>query len=119
MPKIMIVEDEKQLVEYIKPSLEKRGFTVITVFNGQDALVSYPKENPEVVLLDLGLPDVNGRDILKDIKSKMPRIKVIVLSGYSDQETKNEVIALGADYFLNKPVIPTKLYGVIEEVLKK
>jgi DNA-binding response OmpR family regulator len=119
MAKILVVDDEMQLLEYTKPSLEKRGYEVITASTAQEAMEIYPKENPEIVLLDLGLPGTNGRDVLKDIKAKAPQIKVVIISGYTDPDTKKELISLGADYFLNKPVIPAKLYELIKEILGK
>jgi CheY-like chemotaxis protein len=117
MTKILLIDDEIQMVEYIKPSLERRGYAVTTAATGKEALAVYPKENPDLVLLDLGLPDMNGRDVLKDIKAKASQIKVVVISGYSDPDTKKELTALGADYFLNKPVLPLRLYGLIKEIM--
>ncbi|MCM8786610.1 MAG: response regulator [Candidatus Omnitrophica bacterium] len=119
MPKILIVDDEKEAIEYMKLSLEKRGYEVILAFTGQEALNIYPKENPDVILLDLGLPDINGREILKEVKEKSPSIKVIVVSGYKDQKTKEELTQLGADYFLGKPVAPSQLYEQLRNVLNK
>jgi DNA-binding response OmpR family regulator len=116
MTKILLIEDERQTVEYMKPSLEKRGWVVAVAFSGQEALDIFGKENPDIVLLDLGLPDINGRDVLKEIKDKAPQVKVVVLSGYNDAETKAEVGKLGADYFLGKPVMPPKLYELLEKI---
>ncbi len=117
--KILIVDDEPGVTEPIKPILELKGYAVISAQTGQDALNIYPKENPDIVLLDLGLPDIDGREVLKDIKSKAPKIKVIIVSGYSDTKTQQELISEGADYFLSKPVMPSKLLGVLNEILNK
>jgi CheY-like chemotaxis protein len=118
MPKILVIDDEAQMCEFIKAYLEKRGFEVAVALSGKEALNAYPKENPDLVLLDLGLPDMNGREILKDIKAKMPQIKVLVMSAYKDQATRDELVRLGADHFLGKPVITPKLYEAVQEILK-
>lgn len=119
MSKIFLVDDEKQMVEYIKPFLEKRGFTVTTAATGQEAIENYGKENPDLVILDLGLPGINGRDVLKEIKQKRPEIMVMVISGYNDPQVKQELTSLGADHFLSKPILPTKLYELLKSVFEK
>jgi two-component system KDP operon response regulator KdpE len=116
--KILIVDDEPEIAELIKPILELKGYTVVSVQTGQDALDIYPKENPDVILLDLGLPDIDGREVLKNIKLKSPQAKIIIVSGYSDTKTQQELISQGADYFLSKPVIPSKLVGALSDIFK-
>lgn len=119
MAKILLVDDEKEMAGYMKSSLEKRGYEVLLALSGQEALSLYTKENPGAVLLDLGLPDMDGRDVLKDIKAKAGSIKVIVISGYKDQTTRNELISLGADYFLGKPIIPQELYEILRGIFNQ
>jgi DNA-binding response OmpR family regulator len=118
MAKILIIDDEAQMCEFIKSYLEKRGYEVIVSLTGKEALEVYPKVNPDLVLLDLGLPDTDGRSILKEIKAKMPQIKVMVVSAYKDQATQDELIKLGADYFLGKPFMVPKLYELIKDIVK-
>jgi two-component system KDP operon response regulator KdpE len=119
MPKLLIVDDEPEMIQYTKPILEQKGFTVSTAETVKDAIEIYPKENPDIVLLDLGLPDGDGRLVLKDIKAKAPNIKVVIISGYSDPKTRGDLAALGADDFLGKPVIPVKLPDILNKVLNK
>lgn len=118
MAKILIIDDEEEMCEFVKSYLEKRGYEIAVAFSGQDALNAYPKENPDLILLDLGLPDMDGRDILKEIKIKMPRIKIMVVSAYKDQATRDEFVRLGADHFLGKPFVVPKLYDSVKEILK-
>ena len=118
MAKILIIDDEEQLCEFIKSYLEKRGYEIVVALSGKDALNACPKENPDLVLLDLGLPDMDGRDVLKEIKAKMPRIKVMVISAYREQSTRDELAKLGADHFLGKPFVVPKLYDSVKEILK-
>ncbi|MFA4889215.1 MAG: response regulator [Candidatus Omnitrophota bacterium] len=119
MAKILVVEDEARISGGFKQTLERKGHTVFIAATGADALSIYPKEMPEVVLLDLGLPDINGRHVLTHIKAHAPQIKVVVVSGYGDQDIIDEVMKLGADHFLVKPVIPPKLHQFLEELLAK
>jgi DNA-binding response OmpR family regulator len=119
MPKILLVEDEIRMAENLKQVFTIKGYEVVLATTGKDAIELYQKENPDVVLLDLGLPDINGRDVLKDIKAKRPELKVIIVSGYADTNVQEELTKLGADYFLSKPVMPSKLYGVLNEVFNK
>lgn len=119
MPKLLVVDDEPEMTQYTKPILEQKGFVVSVVETVKEALELYPKENPDIVLLDLGLPDGDGREVLKDIKSKAPRIKVVIISGYSDPKTRRELSSLGADDFLGKPVIPVRLPDILNNILSK
>lgn len=119
MTKVLLVDDEPEVTELVKRSLERRGFEVVVASTGQQALDLYPKGNPQVVLLDLGLPDINGRDVLKEVKAKAPQIKVMIMTGYTDPNTKKELISMGADYFLDKPIIPAKISDAIKETLEK
>ena len=118
MAKILIIDDEASACEFIKASLEKRGYEIAVALTGKDGLTAYPRENPDLVLLDLGLPDMNGREILKEIKEKMPKIKVMVISAYKAQSTRDELVKLGADYFMGKPFAIPKLCEAVQEILK-
>ncbi len=119
MTKILLVEDEAQLSEYLKPFLERRGLVVFVAAAAQEALDIYAQEDPAIVLLDLGLPDRDGRQLLKEIKSRDPQTKVVIISGYTEASTKKELLLLGADYFLEKPIVPLRLYEFIKEISAK
>lgn len=118
MAKILLIDDEEFTSGLIKSYLEKRGYEVAMAHSGKDGMSAYPKENPDLVLLDLGLPDMNGREILKDIKAKMPKIKVMVISAYKEQHIRDDIAKLGADYYLVKPFTTQKLYETVQEILK-
>lgn len=119
MVKILLIDDEEFTSGLIKSYLEKRGYEVVMAHTGADGLSAYPKENPDLVLLDLGLPDMNGRDILKDIKDKMSKIKVVVISAYKEQHIRDDIAKLGADYYLVKPFTTQKLYETVQGILKE
>jgi DNA-binding response OmpR family regulator len=117
--KILIVDDQPEAAEFTAPILKQKGYEVITAQTGKEALTIYLNQAPDIILLDLGLPDIDGRQVLKEIKSKSPQIKVIIVSGYDDVKTQQELISLGADYFLGKPATPSKLLTALNEILKK
>ena len=120
MSKVLIVEDEEKLVSYLIPLLQNRGYEVCWAADGKQALEMCPREKPESVLLDLGLPgEVSGYDVLTQIKQDTPHTKVVVITGYSEEHVKNKTISLGADLFFKKPFIPHKLFSALERLLKE
>lgn len=118
MAKILIVDDEVGMCLVIKDFLREAGHEIAVASNGREAFNLYPQVKPDLLLLDLGLPDVNGRDVLKDVKAKMPQIKIMIISAYADQKTKDELLNLGADFFLAKPFMPEELQEAVKEALK-
>ncbi len=103
MKKILIIEDNKDLQDIYKHSFEKDGYTVITKDNGQDGFDSIAEELPDVILLDLMMPGVNGFEFLQKIKTTGGAdIPVIVCSNISDIEMINKAIQEGAAAVLLK-----------------
>jgi CheY-like chemotaxis protein len=118
MHKILIVDDEEMMCLVVKDFLREAGYEIAVASNGKEACSLYPQVNPDLILLDLGLPDMNGREVLKDVKAKMPHIKIVIISAYADQKTKDELLSLGADFFLAKPFMPEELQETVKEALK-
>lgn len=118
MAKILIVDDEAGMSLIMKDFLKDAGYETVMASDGKEAISIYPQLNPDLILLDLGLPDMNGRDVLKDVKAKMPQIKIMIISAYADQKTKDELLNLGADFFLAKPFMPEELQEAVKEALK-
>jgi len=113
MHKILIVDDEAGMCAIIKDFLKEAGYQITVASDGRGAISLYPQVNPDLILLDLGLPDINGRDVLKQVKAKSPQIKVMIISAYGHQETKDELFSLGADFFLAKPFMPEELQEAV------
>ncbi len=80
--KIMVVEDEEVMNVHIKSYFERREYSVITASSAEEALPMVAKENPDLMLLDIGLPGMNGLELLKEIRKFNRRLKVILISGY-------------------------------------
>lgn len=100
--RILVVDDEPQILRFLKPSLTAAGYEVVTAETGREALKFAALKSPDVILLDLGLPDMDGKDVIRELRlwSKVP---VLVISA---RDREAEIIAaldLGADDYINKP----------------
>lgn len=100
--RILVVDDEPQILRFLKPSLSAAGYDVITEATGAGALKAAAASSPDVILLDLGLPDIDGKDVIRQLRewSKTP---VIVLSARDREAEKIAALDLGADDYVNKP----------------
>jgi two-component system KDP operon response regulator KdpE len=100
--RILVVDDEPQILRFLKPSLTAAGYDVIVATTGKDALKAAATQSPDVILLDLGLPDMDGKDVISDLRnwSKTP---ILVLSARDREAEKNAAFDLGADDYVNKP----------------
>lgn len=96
MLKVMIIEDNKDIQEIYKHSFEKGGYEVIIEDNGLDALNGIVEKKPDVILLDLMLPKMDGFQFLKELKENQLNIPVIICSNISDNEVTTKVMDLGA-----------------------
>jgi DNA-binding response OmpR family regulator len=102
--KILIVDDEVAIRDFFKIFFENRGYEVATASDGAKALTQTASFNPEVVLLDLQMPGMDGLETLKKIKSSYPRVKVIMVTGVGTAEKIEEALRLGADNYITKPL---------------
>ncbi len=117
MVKLLIIDDESGIVEEVKGFFEEEGYEVFTADTGKDGLDMLSKVTPDVLLLDMKLPDMSGIQILKFCKETHPGTKVIVNTGYVDQHIIDESERLGRDAFLQKPFNLERLQQEIERVL--
>lgn len=110
--RILVVEDDKQIQNFISYSLETAGFPYIAVSTGENALNRLVSEPIDLMLLDLGLPDVDGMDVIKKVRewSQMP---IIVVSARDQDKDKAAALDLGADDYLTKPFSATELLARI------
>ena len=101
-PAILIVEDDRSIRNMIAVTLEAEGYTFYTAENGREALLASTSRQPDIVLLDLGLPDLDGVDVIQKIRSwsEMP---IIIISARSDDKDKVEALDAGADDYITKP----------------
>ena len=101
-PRVLVVDDEPQILRFLKPGLSAGGFDVITAGTAAEAVKSAATLAPDVIVLDLGLPDKDGKDVIREIRS-WSKLPIIVLSARDREVEKIESLDLGADDYINKP----------------
>ena len=120
--KILIIEDEEILVEMYQDKFSEAGFEVFSAPNNDEGLRLAKKEKPDLILLDILLPDENGIQFLKRIKQfpEISRIPIIAISNYDEIETKSEAYNLGVKLYLIKTQFtPQELLDVAKKYLEK
>ncbi|WP_395017107.1 response regulator [Dongia sp.] len=100
--RVLVVDDEPQILRFLRASLGASGFAVIEAETGAEALKRAAADAPEIILLDLGLPDMDGKDVIKALR-EWSEIPIIVLSARAREAEKIEALDLGADDYVNKP----------------
>jgi len=121
MKKIIVVEDEQILQKALSIELLGAGFEVMSAFDGAAGLALVQKQIPDLVLLDLTMPKMNGFDVLKELKAKKETksIPVIILSNLGQDQDKEKAMSLGAtDYYIKSSTDLTLLTEKIKHVLK-
>jgi len=119
--KILIVEDEKDIIKMLEYNLKKEGFRVIAARDGEDALDLAVRDHPDLILLDLMLPGMDGLEVCKALKkeSKASSIPIIMLTAKSQESDKVVGLELGADDYITKPFSPRELIARIKAVLRR
>lgn len=100
--RILVVDDEPQILRFLKPSLTAAGYDVVLATTGKDALKAAATRSPDVVVLDLGLPDMDGKDVIRELRS-WSKTPILVLSARDREAEKIAALDLGADDYVNKP----------------
>jgi len=100
---VLLVEDEPKVRSLVQNFLELKGFTVITVGSGEEALERLARSSPRVVLLDIKLPGMDGLLTLRRLRVSHPALPVIFLTQVDEDEAKREAVSLGAHEYLTKP----------------
>lgn len=117
MKKILIVDDEVGIVQEIKEFLTEEGYEVYTADTGKEGIRWLESTKPDVIMIDVKLPDLSGVDVLRACKEKSPKTKTIMVTGYVDQNLIDEAQAVGRDAFLQKPFDLLKITNEIERLL--
>ncbi|MFH0819045.1 MAG: response regulator [Patescibacteria group bacterium] len=120
--KVLIVEDDKFLAELISTKLDKEGFDIVLANDGESGVSKTREELPEIILLDIMLPGMDGFEVLenlkKDLSEKVRKIPVIILSNFGQEEKVERGLALGAvDYLVKANFTTSEIVGKIKETL--
>lgn len=117
--RILLVDDEKEFVHTLSERLETRNLPASVVYNGEEALSHVRNEEPEVMVLDLKMPGIDGLEVLRQVKSTNPNVEVIILTGHGSEKEKEQAAELGAFAYLHKPVDIDLLTRTMHEAYKK
>ena len=102
--KMLVVDDEDEICDFLKTFFEERNYEVRTANSGETAMVALGKQVPQVILLDIHMPGMDGMSALREIKNKFPGIKVIMVTALETREKIEEALRLGADNYITKPL---------------
>ncbi|WP_279327857.1 response regulator transcription factor [Desulfallas sp. Bu1-1] len=121
MPRILVVDDEKNIVELIKFNLEREGFQVIAAYDGLEALRQVKSQKPDLVVLDVMLPLMDGLEVCRQLNqdAETRSIPVIMLSARGDELDKILGLEIGADDYVTKPFSPRELVARIKARLRR
>ena len=117
--KILLIDDEANLIDPIAFNLKQKGYDTITTYDGKTGLEALRKDQPDLVLLDWTLPDIQGVEILKQIREEQDFTPVIMLTGRTAKEDIIEGLTAGADDYVTKPFTWEELLARISSVLRR
>ncbi len=115
---VLIVDDDKKITDLLKAYFVKENFTVLTAYDGQDALITVKAHNPDIVILDLMLPVLDGFEVLKRMR-KDTNIPVIMLTARDEETDKLIGLEIGADDYIAKPFSPKEVVARVKAVLRR
>ena len=118
MKKILIVDDEKPISDIIKFNLTKEGYETVTAFDGREAITKFEEENPDLIILDLMLPELDGLEVAKEVR-KTSHIPIIMLSAKDSEFDKVIGLEIGADDYVTKPFSNRELLARVKAHLRR
>jgi two-component system response regulator CpxR len=118
-PRFLLVDDEKEYVQTLSQRLQVRDVESAIAYDGEEALSYLEKDEPDVMVLDLKMPGINGMDVLRKVKKERPHVEVIILTGHGSEKDKALSMELGAFAYLEKPVDIEVLTKIMKEAYKK
>lgn len=118
MPTVLVVDDEPKIVQLARDYLEHSGFSVLTAADGQSGLAIALRDRPDLVVLDLRLPDIDGLDVTRTLR-KESTVPIIMLTARGEESDKLIGLELGADDYMVKPFSPKELVARVRAVLRR
>ena len=119
MHKILLVEDEAHIRKFVNISLKREGFQVIEAENGERGIEEAGKESPDIVILDIMLPGIDGYEVCKFLKKNYPEMGIIMLTARAQDVDKIEGLENGADHYIVKPFNPLELIAIVKSLLRR
>jgi DNA-binding response OmpR family regulator len=119
MIRILLVDDEPAIADVVVYALEENGFRVAAVRDGDQGLQSFRRLQPDLVILDLGLPGLSGLDLFREMRRLRPAVPVVMLTARSEEADRIVGLELGADDYVTKPFSPRELVARVRAVLRR
>jgi DNA-binding response OmpR family regulator len=116
--KIVVIDDEESVRDVVRAYLEKDGFTVYVAANGRDGLALAERRKPDLIVLDLMLPDISGEEICQEVRSRSD-VPIVMLTAKASEEERVGGLVAGADDYLVKPFSPRELVARVRAVLRR
>ena len=117
---VLVVEDERKLRELVRSYLERAGFTVLSTDSGAEAITMATSAAPDLVILDLGLPDIPGETVARELRATVTRTTpILMLTAKSAEEDRIRGLELGADDYVTKPFSPRELVLRVQAILRR
>ena len=116
--KILVVDDERKIVQLARDYLEHAGFDVSAAYDGAAAIAAARADRPDLVVLDLGLTEIDGLDVARTLRSETS-VPIVMLTGRSEESDKLVGLELGADDYITKPFSPKELVARVRAVLRR
>jgi DNA-binding response OmpR family regulator len=104
MPRVLIVDDEPDAVEFLRGFLTAKGYEVLAASNGENALRRVKEERPHLILLNVRLPDMNGLEVLRQVRQIDHEVGVIMVAPVNEEETGRQALKLGAFDYITRPL---------------
>jgi len=117
--KVLLVDDEEEFVQSLSERLEMRDLNSDTALNGEQALQIVKDQVPDVMVLDLKMPGIDGMEVLRRVRKAYPKVQVIILTGHGTDKDEEEAKRLGAFSYLQKPVEIDHLMKVMRDAFRK
>jgi len=117
--KVLLVDDEKEYVQTLSERLQMRDFGTAVALNGEEAISMMETEEPDVMVLDLRMPGIDGLEVLRKLKREHPGVEVIILTGHGTEKDRELAEELGAFAYLEKPVDIEKLSETMKAAYRK
>lgn len=118
MKKILVVDDEAKIVQLARDYLEHAGYSVVTAGDGKTALAAVRTEKPDLVILDLGLPEIDGLDVTRTLRRES-NVPIIMLTARTEETDKLVGLEMGADDYITKPFSPKEMVARVRVVLRR
>jgi DNA-binding response OmpR family regulator len=115
---VLVVEDERKLRDFVRSYLERAGFTVLSTGSGAEAITMTAATAPDLVVLDLGLPDVPGETVARELRA-MSAVPILMLTAKAAEEDRIRGLELGADDYVTKPFSPRELVLRVQAILRR